>query len=88
MAIEKQISIDKIEVIENGIIQVRQVTRILEDGKELSNSFHRWTLTPGQDISDQEDRVKAIANATWTPEVIAAYQAQLEANANRLGAPQ
>lgn len=85
MALDKQISIDKIEVVENGIIQVRQVTRILEDGVELSASFHRWTLSPGQDISDQEPRVQAIANATWTDEVIAAYQAQLEANANRLG---
>jgi hypothetical protein len=80
MAIEKQISIDKIEVIENGIIQVRQITRIIEDGVELSNSFHRWSLTPNQDVSDQEDRVKAIANVTWTPEVIATYKAQQEAN--------
>jgi hypothetical protein len=79
MALDKQISIDKIEVVENGIIQVRQITRIIEDGVELSSSFHRWTLTPGQDISDQEDRVQAIANATWTPEVIAAYNAQQEA---------
>lgn len=84
MALEKQISIDKIEVVENGIIQVRQITRIVEDGNELSASYHRWTLTPGQDVSDQEPRVQAIANATWTPEVIAAYQAQLEAN--KLGA--
>ena len=80
MALEKQIAIDKIEVIENGIIQVRQITRIIEDGVELSNSFHRWSLTPNQDVSDQENRVKAIANAIWTPEVIAAYQAQQEAN--------
>ena len=85
MALDKQISIDKIEVVENGIIQVRQVTRILEDGVELSASFHRWTLSPGQDVSDQEPRVQAIANATWTDEVISAYNAQLEANANRLG---
>lgn len=80
MSLEKQSSIDKIEVVENGIIQVRQITRIIEDGNELSSSFHRWTLTPGQDVSDQEDRVQAIANATWTPEVIAAYNAQLEQN--------
>lgn len=80
MALEKQSAIDKIEVVENGIIQVREVTRILEDGKELSSSFHRWTLTPGQDVSDQEARVQAIANATWTNEVISAYNAQLEAN--------
>lgn len=84
MALDKKISIDKIEVIENGIIQVRQVTRILEDNVELSVSFHRWTLSPGQDVSDQESRVQAIAKSTWTDEVIAAYQAQLEAN--KLGA--
>jgi hypothetical protein len=80
MALEKQISIDKIEVVENGIIQVRQITRIIEDGVELSNSFHRWSLTPNQDVSNENDRVKAIANAVWTPEVIAAYNAQQEAN--------
>jgi hypothetical protein len=80
MALEKQTTIDKIEIVENGIVQVRQVERILEDGKELSASYHRWTLAPGQDVSDQEPRVQAIANATWTPEVIAAYKAQQEAN--------
>jgi hypothetical protein len=80
MALEKQTAIDKIEVVENGIIQVRQIERILEDGRELSASFHRWALAPGQDVTDQEDRVKAIANAVWTPEVIAAYKAQQEAN--------
>ena len=84
MVLDKQLVIDKIEVVENGVIQVRQVTRIIEDGNELSSSFHRWTLTPGQDVSDQEARVQAIANATWTPEVIAAYNAQQEAN--KLGA--
>jgi len=80
MVLDKQLVIDKIEVVENGVIQVRQVTRIIEDGNELSSSFHRWTLTPGQDVSDQEERVKAIANATWTEEVIASYNAQLEQN--------
>jgi hypothetical protein len=80
MALEKEVKIDKIEIVDNGIIQVRQITRILENGVELSSSFYRWTLAPGQDVSDQEDRVKAIANATWTPEVISAYEAQLEQN--------
>lgn len=80
MALEKEIKIDKIEIVENGIIQVRQITRILEDGNELSASYHRWSLTPGQDVSDQEDRVQAIAAATWTDDVIAAYEAQQEAN--------
>ena len=84
MSLEKQIAIDKIEVVENGIVQVRQIERIMENGNEIASSFHRWTLTPGQDVSDQEPRVQAIANAVWTPEVISAYQAQLEAN--KLGA--
>ena len=75
MSLDKQIAIDKIEVVENGIIQVRQIERIMENGKEIASSFHRWVLTPGQDVSDQEPRVQAIANAVWTPEVISAYQA-------------
>jgi hypothetical protein len=75
MALEKQIAVDKIEVLELGHIQVRQVTRIMEDGKELSASYHRWTLNPGDDLAGQDARVVAIANATWTAEVISAYQA-------------
>ena len=81
MSLEKQQVIDKIEVVENGIIQVRQVTRILEDGNVLSSSYHRWSLIPNQDVSDQPANVRAIATAAWTPAVIAAYQAQLAANA-------
>jgi hypothetical protein len=72
--------IDKIEVVENGIIQVREATRILKDGEQIAQTYHRWLLTPGQDISEQPTNVQAIANAAWTPEIIAAYQAQLEAN--------
>jgi len=80
MALTKEVLIDKIEVVEKGVIQVRQVTRIMEDGNQLSSSYHRWTLIPGQDVSDQQDNVKAIAAAVWTEEVIAAYQAQIAAN--------
>ena len=72
--------IDKIEVLESGVVQVREATRILKDGEQIAQTFHRWSLTPGQDISDQASNVQAIANAAWTPEVIAAYQAQLEAD--------
>ena len=75
--------IDRIEVVGNGMVQVRQVIRIFKGGVEVAKSYHRWTLSPAQDVSDQEPRVQAICNATWTPEVIEAYQAQLEAN--RLG---
>ena len=75
MSLSKEVVIDKIEVVENGIILVRQVTRIMEDGKELSSSYHRWSLTPGQDVSDQATNVQAIAAAAWTPAVVAAYTA-------------
>ena len=84
MALEKQIAIDKIEILENGTIQVRQITKIVEDGTELSASYHRWTLAPNDDLTGQEPKVVAIANATWTPEVIVAYKAMVEAN--KLGA--
>ena len=75
MALTKEQVIDKIEVVENGVIQVRQVTRIMEDGKQLSSSYHRWSFAPGSDVSDQPANVQAIAVAAWTPEVIAAYKA-------------
>ena len=74
MALTKEQSIDKIEIVENGVIQVRQITRIMEDGNQLSSSYHRWTLTPGQDISEQPANVQAIAAAAWTEEVVIAYQ--------------
>jgi len=80
MALTETKVVDKIEVVENGIVQVREATRILKNGEQIAQTYHRWTLTPGQDISDQASNVQAIANAAWTPEVIAAYQAQLEAD--------
>jgi len=81
MALEKQVAIDKIEVLENGSIQVRQITRIVEDGEELSASYHRWALVPGDDLAGQDPKVVAIANAIWTQEVIAAYQEDQAKNA-------
>lgn len=86
MSLEKEIKIDKIEIVENGIVQVRQATIITEDDNEISRTFHRWCVAPGEDYSTQEQQVQDICKVTHTPEVIAAYQAQLEANANRLGA--
>ena len=77
MSLSKEVVIDKIEVTENGIIQVRQVTRIMEDGQQLSSSYHRWSLTPGQDVSDQAANVQSIAAAAWTPTVVAAFEAAM-----------
>lgn len=80
MAITKEVVIDQITVTENGVILYREATKIIEDGVELTKTYHRNTLTPGQDLTDHPANVVAIANTVWTEEVIAAYQAQLEAN--------
>jgi hypothetical protein len=90
MSLEKQIKIDRIEVVENGTVQVRQATIITEDGNQISRTFHRWCIVPGEDYSTQEQQVQDICKVSHTPEVIAAYQALLEANrlATLKGAPQ
>jgi len=75
MALEKVISVDLIEVVENGSIQVRTKTAIMEDGKQISGSFHRHVVAPGDDYSAEDARVKAICAAMHTPQVIAAYKA-------------
>lgn len=80
MALTKTTNIDQITVTENGIVLYREATRIMEDGNELSKTYHRSSLTPGQDLTSIPANVVAICNAAWTPEVIAAYQAQLEAS--------
>ena len=87
MAITKEAVIDQITVCENGIVLYREATRIMEDGEEISKKYHRTSLTPGQDLTGQPANVVAICNAAWTPEVVAAYQAQqAQAALNRPGA--
>ena len=73
MALEKVISVDLIEVIENGCIQVRTKTAIMEDGKQISGQFHRHVVVPGADVSAEDAKVQAIAASIHTPEVVAAY---------------
>jgi len=75
MALTESTKIDQIEVVGDWNIQVRQATIIERDGAFVSRTFHRWVLTPDSDISDQEQKVKDICNAAWTPEVKAAYEA-------------
>jgi DNA-binding transcriptional LysR family regulator len=75
MAITKEKVIDQITVTENGIVLYREATRIMEDGQQLSQTYHRTSLTPAQDLTGQPANVVAICNVAWTPEVIAAYQA-------------
>ena len=79
MSFEKVTSVDLIEVVENGCIQVRIKTAIKEDGVEISSKFHRHIVVPGADVSGEDAKVQAIAASIHTAEVIAAYQASLVA---------
>jgi hypothetical protein len=74
MALTENTSIDQIEIVGGWNIQVRQATVITKNGEQVARSFHRWILTPDSDISGQEQKVKDICNAAWTPEVKAAYE--------------
>ena len=96
MALSKVTVVDKIEVLELGQVQVRTAIRVLEDGVELSSSFHRHVIEPqvrsdyekdvsagtwaATDVTGEDARVAAICTASWTAEVIAAYRATVLAN--------
>ena len=96
MALSKVTVVDKIEVLESGQVQVRTATRVLEDGVELSSSFHRHIVVPqvrtgyekdvsagtwaATDVTGEDARVAAICTASWTADVIAAYKATVLAN--------
>ena len=72
---------DKIEVMENGSVQVREALRVLSDGEVIAQNFHRFVVAPGEATQDMDPKVLAICAAVHTPEVIAAYEAQLAAQA-------
>jgi hypothetical protein len=67
--------VDRIEVVENGSVQVRTRTAIMEDGKQISGTFRRHIVVPGADYSGEDARVQSICAATHTDDVIAAYKA-------------
>ena len=76
MALNKIQVVDRIEVLESGVVQVRTATKIMEDGKQISATFHRHVSAPGGDYSAETDRVKAICAATHTADVISTYQSE------------
>ena len=83
MSLTKTTNVDQITVTENGIILYREATRIMEDGNELSKTYHRSSLMPGQDLTGIPANVVAICNVAWTEAVVSAYQA---AQAQQAGA--
>ena len=90
MALTESTENDKIEVVNKWNIQVRTATVIKKDGVELTRTFQRKTLTPGNldasdnlvdtNLSSEDADVKAIAEAAWTTQVKADYKAFLIAN--------
>ena len=80
MSLTKTTNVDQITVTEDGTVLYREATRIMEDGNELSKTYHRSSLTPAQDLTGVPANVVAICNVAWTAEVIAAYQDQVAAS--------
>ena len=74
----EQSVIDQIEVTRNGSVNVRRADLILKDGVEIGKTYHRHVLAPGDDLSEQDAKVTAIAQVVWTPEVLDAYKATRE----------
>ena len=83
MALEKVITYDYEIRSEYKHIQERAKTVIMEDGDEISSSYHRRVLSPDADVSSESDEIKGMASTLWTDEVKAAYAAKLEADAAR-----
>jgi predicted regulator of Ras-like GTPase activity (Roadblock/LC7/MglB family) len=88
MALIEKTIIDKIEILESNSIQVRTANVIQKDGLEITRTFHRHVVNPSNDISGEDAKVQAVANAVWTEEIIAGYlqsqnqnQTQDESNA-------
>jgi hypothetical protein len=77
MALTETTKVDQIEVVGDHTIQVRTATIIERDGTEISRTFHRHIVSPGNDVTNEDPKVQTIANALFTEEVIAAYQASL-----------
>jgi DNA-binding transcriptional LysR family regulator len=77
MALTETKTVDQITVTENGIVLYREATRILKDGDQIAQTYHRSSLMPGQDLTGVPSNVVAICNTAWTDAVIAAYQAQV-----------
>lgn len=78
MALTKQTLIDRIEILEDGQLQVRQATRIFEDGKMISQTFHRHVVSPGDDVTKEDERVKKLANLLHDKTTVDAYKRKVK----------
>jgi hypothetical protein len=74
MALTKERVLDKLEILQDGVIQVRWATRVLDDGDLIGERYERYVLTPGQNVSDQPERIRRVANAIWDAQTVTAFQ--------------
>ena len=88
MSLTKEKVVDQITVTENGTVLYREATRIMEDGNQISQTYHRSSLAPEADLTGVPANVVAICNVVWTPEVIDAYKAQQVKNTLPVQPPQ
>lgn len=79
MALTKEEIVDRIEIVESGIIQIRTTTVIKEDGVEIARTYHRSCVEPGDVVQNEASRVQAVAQAVWTKDVIDKYKAEKDA---------
>lgn len=82
MSLEKIVTVDRVELVENNHVQVRTKTVVMENDKVIGKSFHRHVVAPGDDYSQEDAKVKAICKATHTASVVSAYQATQAAQTN------
>lgn len=77
MATFTEDSITELLVLNEGFLQVKRIDRVLRDGTVISAVPHLQMLAPGDDISEQQDRVAAVANVIWTPDVVKEHRAKV-----------
>ena len=78
MSLEKMTVVDLVEVTRNGHIQVRKATLILEDGVEIGKTYHRHVISPGDDFSQEDEKVKKIVQVVQTKDVVSEYRAKIK----------
>lgn len=78
MSLTKQTVIDQITINENGVVLYREATRIIENGEVITQTYHRSSLVPGQDLEGVPEQVAAHCATAWTPEIVSNYLAQAD----------
>tara|TARA_B100001123_G_C14834087_1_gene837365 strand:+ start:345 stop:620 length:276 start_codon:yes stop_codon:yes gene_type:complete len=85
MNIVKEIKNDRIEIVgKYRQLQIREKILILENGEEISSSYHRYMLSPGDDLSNQTDEIKKICESVWTDEIKKAFQLELNKDIEKI----